>query len=257
MTEQQQCRLCQKMKSLCDSHIIPKGLLKISKGKHAQLIALDGTGNGTPFYDNANWNEKLLCSSCESHLNLSYETTQIAVLKQKKIDHATRLTITGFDYERFYLFWLSILWRASQSSLSMFKDVELPPRLDDLIRQAIKKGTLNGEAAALPELLQIGVSRWIWDKADTRSVISSFITINHQEAACFTFLVGGLAIIYQLSAKPFYPLPLGFSLVKKTFSFRMDKLSPGHSPILDEILAAAREAAIVIQNYETKNIRQL
>lgn len=253
MSEQKLCRLCQENNDLCDSHIIPKGLLKISKGKNKQLIALDRskknrTECAAPCLDNVNWNEKLLCKECERHINLSYETSQIAALKQKKIEHTTRFTITGFDYERFYLFWLSILWRASKSSHSMFKAVQLPLELDELIRQTLKSGSLVGSAAGLPDFLQIGISRWFWDEADTRSVISSFISINHKKAVCLTFLVGGLAIIYQFSSEPFYPLPTGFSLIKKTFSFRMEKLSPGQSPILDEILAAARDAAIDIQN---------
>lgn len=151
------------------------------------------------------------------------------------------------------MFWLSILWRASKSSHSMFKSVQLPSELDELIRQALRNGSLVGGAVGLQDFLQIGVSRWFWDGADTRSVITSFISINHKEAVCLTFLVSGLAIIYQFSSEPVYPLPPGFSLIKKTFSFRMEKLSPGQSPILDEILAAAREAAIDIRN--SKNIR--
>lgn len=237
------CKLCKKDKELCASHIIPKGLLKISKGNNSQLIALHNTKISPAVYDNVNWTEDLLCSECESHINLKFETTQIAILKRKKINHATRLTITEFNSEKFYLFWLSILWRASTSSLPIFDTVELPSELEEIIRSSLFEGSLGRHADALPELLQIGVSRWFWAENDTRGVITSFKKFTHNNSVCFVFLVSGLAIIYQISGKPCEPLPEGFSVVRKTFSFRMNKLFIGQSPILDEIIAAAQEAA--------------
>lgn len=99
MREIKRCRLCGEDKQLCDSHIIPKGLLAISKMGLPQLIALRPGLN--PIWDNANWNEEMLCSGCESHINLSYETTQIAVLKSKKIERHSGVTIPNFNFERF------------------------------------------------------------------------------------------------------------------------------------------------------------
>ena len=239
----ERCRLCNNEKFLCGSHIIPKGLLKIAKGKHPQLISLPRDKDEQPFLDNVNWNENLLCSDCEAHLNLSYETTQIAVLKKKKIEHHDRYTITEFNFERFYLFWISILWRASESSLPMFREVQFSVELRELLRVTLLDGSLGGSKDQLPNLLQVGVSRWEWEEQDTRSVITSFITRPYGESICYMFLIAGLAVVYQLSGKPNQPLPEGFSLVKKTFSFRMNILNPRRSRFLDELLKAAMESA--------------
>lgn len=138
---------------------------------------------------------------------------------------------------------MSILWRASQASLPPFGAVQLPDEFADILRKPIKAGGLIGPDVYLPDLLQVGVSRWKMENIETRSVITSFMPFSYDGCGGYMFLVGGLAVIYLISNKPFAPLPRGFSLVKKSFSFRMNTLWPGQSEYLDKILIAAQKSA--------------
>lgn len=54
---------------------------------------------------------------------------------RKNSDH---IIINSFDYKRFYLFLLSILWRASISKSVHYSTVNGVPELDDLMRHCIK-----------------------------------------------------------------------------------------------------------------------
>ncbi len=57
--------------------------------------------------------------------------------------HDGRITISGIDYALFKLFQLSILWRASVSSLDFFRLVSLGPR-EELLRKMLLVGEPGG-----------------------------------------------------------------------------------------------------------------
>ncbi|MEJ1356845.1 MAG: hypothetical protein RPU51_01515 [Candidatus Sedimenticola sp. (ex Thyasira tokunagai)] len=80
--------------------------------------------------------ERLLCGGCEQHIS-KYERyaslllmggAEISVKSGDKV-----IEVSGIDYRLFKLFQLSILWRASISSRSIFRDVSLGKH-EDIIR---------------------------------------------------------------------------------------------------------------------------
>ena len=129
-----------KERNLRNSHIIPKFLYADLKNKRGQMMGI--TGNGSkgwgPKQDGAK--EQLLCESCESHLNTHYEQPfkkfwfDNAVLPDPWLDVKPRWLST--DYGPFKLFHLSVLFRASVSSLPMFGGVNLGPH-EDRIRKML------------------------------------------------------------------------------------------------------------------------
>lgn len=139
------CRLCTKETELRDSHIIPRSFIKKVKGESPQLIKMNVGTSEKPALENADWKEKLLCSDCEQFLSNRYETTQLTYLRNGRIvqKHPNRITFSSFNFEKFYLFWLSILWRASVSSLPAFKHVDLGSEMNRYLARMIMEERMN------------------------------------------------------------------------------------------------------------------
>lgn len=125
------CRLCHLDRELRNSHIVPEFLYKDfdlynTKG---YLMAINGLGNrGWKALQNGA-REHLFCEECEQHFNECYEKPFRAQWV-KAVPLPNPWNVEGirwarFDYASFKLFHLSVLFRASVSSLPTFAAVSL------------------------------------------------------------------------------------------------------------------------------------
>ena len=130
------CRLCLRPRTLRRSHIIPEFLYRPLYGRTHRAISLHrglrylrrfGTGLREP----------LLCSECESIFQ-RYEDYfarrwfQARPLPTLVPVPANLIVASDLDYGPFKLFHLSVLWRASVSTLVEFRDVRLGPHEEHL-----------------------------------------------------------------------------------------------------------------------------
>jgi hypothetical protein len=72
--------------------------------------------------------ERLLCIGCEQRLSVLERYVSLVLNGGVELTHRRedkRLHLGGLDYAKFKLFQLSVLWRASVSSLAMFSQVSL------------------------------------------------------------------------------------------------------------------------------------
>lgn len=138
-----QCALCLKSTTLCDSHIIPEFCYKPTyDSKHrGQLLSAKTMKK---VYVQKGLREHLLCKDCEQVLS-RYEQ----YFKEFWFDNdalpssvsSSLIQVGNVDYERFKLFHLSILWRCSISSRKEFSSVDLGPYAEKL-----RKAILSGDA---------------------------------------------------------------------------------------------------------------
>lgn len=141
-----QCRLCLEDRKLSDSHIIPEFLYKDLYKNH-RMMEINGRKKKGWKTLQKGVREKLLCADCESLLNLEYEIPfQMQWLTPESITQYTTHTAV-YDYPTFKLFHLSILFRASVSSLPAFQEVNLGVVHEERIRKMIlsKDPGLNWE----------------------------------------------------------------------------------------------------------------
>ncbi len=140
--------------------------------------------------------EPLLCDECEQRISI-YERYVSLVLnggigisykkKQKK------LFLTGLDYQKFKLFQLSVLWRASVSSLSAFRQVSLGPHEPHIRKMLItgdpgppsKYGCLMFVLTFEEDVIQDLIVEPTWARLD-----------GHY---CYRFVFGGLVWVYLVS----------------------------------------------------------
>lgn len=136
-----QCRLCLQERELRESHIVPKFLYQNLLNDKRQIMGVTGHGNRgwKPLQDGEK--EPLFCESCEQHFNEYFEKPFRALwLEAKPLpnpwldDDARCITV---NYDSFKLFHLSILYRASVTTLPTFAAVRLGPHAEK-IRQLLK-----------------------------------------------------------------------------------------------------------------------
>jgi len=124
------CKLCLKNKPLCNSHIIPEFFYKMmydEKGRMLKLSTVEGERN---LYKQKGIYEKLLCKACEQLINKFEKHVKEVFydnMEYYKTDNNNEIKIVNIDYNKFKLFQLSLLWRASISKDAFFENVNLGP----------------------------------------------------------------------------------------------------------------------------------
>ncbi|HAS6997780.1 TPA: hypothetical protein I7280_23410 [Vibrio parahaemolyticus] len=135
------CKLCDQESILQKSHIIPRSIIKDLKAGDSQLYTF--SQSHPLVYSNADPKELLLCRKCEQLLSSRYEKYGTELLKKHKevIRHSTHIEFTKFKYQKWYLYYLSIIWRASISTLPEFEHIELGG-FNDVLKNCIRKNRL-------------------------------------------------------------------------------------------------------------------
>lgn len=204
------CRLCLEKKELQKSHIIPRGFFKKLKKSSPQLFVV--TQDHKITLNNSDPKDNLLCFDCEQFINTKYESYGIRLLRnhqniRKNSDH---IVISNFNYKKFYLFLLSIFWRASLSKDIFFSTVNGIKELDDLMRYCIKDERIRINRLSnlkIDNFIRVCVFR-LTDStnnisdAKIKSVLSTFSFIEMKKTNSFAwyFIVEGFVIFYIFSS---------------------------------------------------------
>ncbi len=133
------CRLCQQERKLCHSHIVPELLYQPLYNDEHKFMGITGQGNKGWKPLPKGIREHLLCFDCEQLLNDKYEKPfmeQQSLPDRIELDSAYTAV---FNYPTIKLFNLSILFRASVSSLQSFRGVNLGAH-EERIRQMLLSG---------------------------------------------------------------------------------------------------------------------
>lgn len=138
MNQNAPCKLCGKRARLIKrSHIIPDFMYKgLFDDKHRLAMLELKNILKPPKWEQSGIHERyILCEKCESHLS-KHETYTSLVLYEglKDINFENRIGhdgiktifISGIDYKKFKLCFLSILWRAHISTHPFFRKVDIP-----------------------------------------------------------------------------------------------------------------------------------
>lgn len=146
------CRLCLKEKSLIKkSHIIPDFLYKdMFDEKHRLVFATLVNIKEMKFFQTGIYEKDLFCQECESEVlgelekysskilfnNNLPKNQQVIVERGILPDGLKLMRVSNINYQKFKLFLLSILWRASLSKHKIFSQVDLQDK-ESLIREII------------------------------------------------------------------------------------------------------------------------
>ncbi len=204
------CKLCLEVKTLMESYSIPRSYFKRLKKDSPQLMIIQK--GSKPKLENIDPKEPLLCFECEQFISNEYESYGTRLLRnphniRKNSDH---IIVNSFNYKRFYLFLLSILWRASISKNVHYSSVNGVPELDDLMRHCIQKKEVRINKLSnlkIDNFIRICVFRLI-DSTNNipdnviKAVLSNFAfrRVEQVNGVSWFFIAEGFAIFYILSS---------------------------------------------------------
>jgi hypothetical protein len=143
------CKLCLKDRLLLKrSHIIPDFQYKELYDEKHRIISFNIEKDKSKSIPTGEYESNILCQDCDNKLIGSLESyaslvffggTKIETGKFRKKDGLEFVHAKGINYKKFKLFLLSVLWRASISSRSLFKQVNLGPHEEE-VRKMILSG---------------------------------------------------------------------------------------------------------------------
>jgi len=145
MTKKQilsKCHLCLEEKVLCKSHIYPEYMYKHCYDDNHSYIEFNADEHSFNKKRRKGLYEKLFCRGCEDIFkryedyakSIIYDDLKPAI-KLKRTPYST----TDYNYTVFKLFILSLLWRASISSLDTFKLARLG-KYEEELREILHRG---------------------------------------------------------------------------------------------------------------------
>lgn len=133
------CKLCLKDLPPRKSHIIPEFLYKPLYDEKHRMHVLSINAKRPKPREQKGLREKLLCDDCEGYLSkletyaceAFYEDNGVEALHEEKF-----VRVKNLNYKQIKLFLLSVVWRASVSSLEFFEQVNLGPH-EEVIRRML------------------------------------------------------------------------------------------------------------------------
>ena len=135
--------MCGDHTQLQESHIFPRSYFKFIKDGDPQVWEIKTDDQSTPYLSNLNPKEPLLCFTCEQFISKKYESygTQIFRRNTNIEKGKDYVKIKNFKYSDFYLFMISILWRASISSLDRYNHIKFNDEINNTMLRCIKNSS--------------------------------------------------------------------------------------------------------------------
>lgn len=191
------CALCGSIGPLRLSHIIPEFLYKpLYDDKHRfREINVEPDDENKIHQKGAR--QYLLCDACEQLLN-THETYASKILHGGVSIECTksgsRLHLSDIDYTSFKLFQLSILWRASVSTLPIFEQVALGPH-EERLRRMILASDPGSE-----DLYGCLMFAMLHEKEFVRDAIMQPTTTKIGGQKGYRFVMSGFTFVYIVSS---------------------------------------------------------
>lgn len=135
------CRLCLKEATLIYSHIISEFAYKQLYDEKNRLNVVSGGDIPQAYrYQQRGFRQYLLCGDCEALLNRN--EAYVSQLFDGRTDAVVArgsglVSYSGLDYQKFRLFFLSILWRSAVTSHEFFQDVRLASNREERLRKML------------------------------------------------------------------------------------------------------------------------
>ena len=191
------CKLCLNETALRKSHVLPELVFRPVYDDDSRCLQLDGT-TGKRRIVQQGWYEHLLCDKCEAIFQPAERYFAVYWYQRAPLPdpvEAVYIERVGFDFEPFFRFHLSILWRASVAQGSMFSAVTLGPFEESFRRFLLGvDSTLQYEPGVYGMILRRPRTHELWSRmvlAPVRSKINGITT--------YTVVFGGCSWYYCVS----------------------------------------------------------
>lgn len=191
------CKLCNSDAKLCNSHILSEFIYGPLYDEKHSFHVLSGLPNPPRSKEQKGFREELFCESCEGILSNYEDYAKRAITGGVLLDCKESLygkAISNLDYEKFKLFKLSILFRASISKHLAFSRVKLGPHEEKIRKMILDRNP--GSQRDYPCLV-VGLAG---EKKLTQSIIDQPEKLKIQGIHVYRFIFLGLMWVYFVSS---------------------------------------------------------
>lgn len=196
------CPLCNEEKKIVNSHIIPEGFYKKLYDKNKTAMYASKTRKKVKPIQKGE-REYLLCEKCDNEIIGKLDKYAIEVIRDKKYieieEYSNCIIWDKIDYNKFKLFHLSVLWRASISKTKC-KAVNLSNEQSNEIRECI----LSGKAPSSDKYQIFGL--YLIDPENDYENCDGMVTYGNRyevenipNSEVYVFIYGGIAWNYVVS----------------------------------------------------------
>jgi hypothetical protein len=191
------CRLCLKDSVLNNSHIIPEYFYKPMYDTKHRFLKVSPEPNKKNKFVQKGLREYLLCNDCEQHINEfeKYANSVMFYEPPKNINQNHRIAfIEGIDYKLMKLFQLSIIWRASVSSLQTFSEVKLGPH-----QERLRKMVLDSKPGKYTDYGCLQTAIFIERNKLASDLLMPVDLVKINNFKTYRFIFGGMMWLYFVS----------------------------------------------------------
>jgi hypothetical protein len=228
------CKLCCQVRKLENSHIIPEFCHVQMYGPNLHRFHyMHDVDAGKVKWEQQGFKEYLLCEQCEQKLGVweNYATRLLKTeLPQPAPGQAKPILFQGLIYSHLKLFFLSVLWRASVSTLPFYEHVRLGPH-EDKIREMLVH-SIPGDPTDYGCVVSL-----LLDKGQRlRNVIVPPTPCGTQdpEHDRYIFVFGGLLLLYFVLKQGLTP-KLQQSMLKADGSLTIEQIEHDDFPMLRDL----------------------
>jgi hypothetical protein len=207
------CKLCLQEKPLLrKSHIIPEFMYRDLFDEHHKMYKLAPSsyieGDRRVMHPSSGeYDNDILCEECDNVKLGRLETyAQQAMYGGTLSEHERPIVkdfttpegikfshVTDLSYQKFKLFLLSILWRASVSGREFFKEVSLGP-YEETIRKMLIEDDPRTE-----DVFPIIMLTWLNDKSSPKDLVGQPGKNRTERGIRYIFIIGGVIYVFYVS----------------------------------------------------------
>ncbi len=207
------CKLClQKRPLLNKSHIIPEFMYRDLFDEHHKMYKLAPSSyvegdRKVMRPSSGEYDSDILCAECDNERLGRLESYAQQAMYGGQLPEQERPMVknvktpegvvfshaTNLSYQKFKLFLLSILWRASVSRRDFFKEVSLGP-YEEIIRNMLMEDDPKTE-----DVFPIIMLTWLNDKSTPKDLVGQPGKNRAEKGIRYVFIIGGITYVFYVS----------------------------------------------------------
>jgi hypothetical protein len=190
------CALCLQDRKLCNSHIVPDFIFKRLKEEEGCFYVFRSSSNRFKSFGKT-FSEKLLCSECETLFSKwegyakKFFSDEIQLSGYARGNH---FVLSGADYAKMTLFFMSLLWRFSVSTNPWMKGCSIGPHSERLRKHLLASDPLESWRYGCT------LTAVMVDKIHVPDLIVPPSEVRVDGHRCVRLVVGGYLLTYFVSS---------------------------------------------------------
>jgi hypothetical protein len=191
---QGQCKFCNNISTLVESHVIPKGLYwELVKENGKPSIEMSPHDGEYPARRPGGYYDYFLCSEHEKQFN-DWDTYACELLRSG-IPARTNggWIFQDINYSSIKLFFLSLLWRAHSAKIKFFDRIDLGPHANRI------RNLIENKDASTPD--NYSVSLWRSEELQSKAIIAP-LTERYDGVTFVKFYLPGYMALIKVDKRP-------------------------------------------------------